>query len=71
MAILRYRTSDNWEKLHVVEVLTELEALELAYEYTIGDFGISIGDISINGKGYLATEIEAILTNLDKRTSSC
>ena len=71
MAILRCRTSYNWEKLHVVEVLTELEALELAYEYTIGDFGISIGDISINGKGYLATEIEAILTNLDKRTSSC
>ena len=71
MATLRYRTSDNWEKLHVVEVPTHLKALELAYEFTIGDCGISLGDISIDGQGYLASEIETILTELDKRASLC
>ena len=40
-------------------------------KFSIGDFGISVGDISIDGTSYLATEIETILTNLDKRTSSC
>lgn len=71
MTTLRYRTSDNWEKLHIVEVPTHLKALELAYEFSIGDFGISLGDISIDGQGYLASEIETILTELDKRASLC
>lgn len=64
MATLRYRTSDNWEKLHAVELPTKAKALEMAYGFTIGDFGISIGDISIDGISYTIKEIEQELKEL-------
>ena len=58
MATLRYRTSDNWEKLHTEELPTRAQALIRAYNFTIGDFGISIGDLSIDGIATNASEIE-------------
>ena len=67
MATLRYRTSDNWEKLHVVEVPTELKALELAYELTVENFKKSMGDISIDGKSYPASKIPDILEEYIKK----
>jgi len=65
MATLRYRISTNWEYYHTRECSSKEHALKLAYSYTIGDFGISIGDISIDGKSYTIKEIEQELKELD------
>ena len=64
MATLQYRTSDNWEILHSKECPTKFNALKIAYQFTIGDWGISIGDIIIDGNRYTHSEIEEELFKL-------
>ena len=64
MATLRYRISTDWEYYHIRECSSKEHALTLAYSYTIGDFGVSIGDISIDGISYTIKEIEQELKEL-------
>ena len=54
---LRYRSSDDWAHQHNEEHDTFEAALESAYNMLIGDFGITFGDITINGASYTLDEI--------------
>ena len=45
---LRYRTSDDWAHEHVREFKSIKEALTRAYDLSVGDLDVEVGDISIN-----------------------
>ena len=62
--ILSYRTSNQWEHLHNKGFDTRKDALNTAYAFFIGDYGIEIGDLSLDGVSLNFASIQKELKEL-------
>ena len=62
--ILSYRTSNQWEHLHNQGFDTRRQALNTAYAFFIGDYGIEIGDLSLDGVSLNFASIQKELREL-------
>lgn len=62
--ILSYRTSNQWEHLHNQGFDTRRQALNTAYAFFIGDYGIEIGDLSLDGVSLNLPSIQKELKEL-------
>ena len=62
--ILSYRTSNQWEHLHNKGFDTRRQALNTAYAFFIGDYGIEIGDLTLDGVSLNLPAIEKELREL-------
>lgn len=62
--ILSYRTSDQWEHLHNQGFDTKRQALNTAYAFFIEDYGVVIGDLSLDGVSLNLSAIQRELREL-------
>ena len=62
--ILSYRTSDQWEHLHNQGFDTKRQALNTAYAFFIEDYGVVIGDLSLDGVSLNFASIQKELREL-------
>lgn len=56
MKILRFRTSDNWEKYHTVEFTDDTEFYTFVCLLN-GGMSFKVGDVSLNGVSTTLSEI--------------